>query len=561
MVPNGPLTFPDSPRSELDRVLSELVAVANDVLTTESRLRALLRANEAIVQQLDLPVVLQRIIEVAVELVGADYGALGVIATHGGLEQFIHVGIADDLAAKIGHLPEGHGILGAVITDPHAIRLAHLSADHRSVGFPASHPPMEAFLGVPVRVRDEVYGNLYLTNSEAREFSADDEQLVTALAATAGFAIGNARLYAETALRQAWSAASAEITASLLSSETTDSMALISSRVLTLADAELVCVALATDDPNEVAIASATGDRAPEVEGAVLDVSGSILAEVLAGGPPRIVDEAAATSTLPKLALGPTLVVPLAAAGTILGVLLVSRRAGAAPFSAAELDMAADFAGQGSLSMELARARADQQRALLLEDRSRIARDLHDHVIQQLFAAGLELQSVALSTAGDNGPRIEGTISMLDAATIQIRTAIFALTGAPTGAIRDQLVAVVSELGGSFATTPQVGFVGPIDLVLTGRLAHDVVAVVREGLTNVAKHASATVVSLTVSVADDVVTVEIIDNGVGISTGSRQSGVDNLRQRASLRGGSFSLASADGTTRMQWTVPLEEVDA
>ena len=557
MVPNGPLTFPDSPRSELDRVLSELVAVANDVLTTESRLRALLRANEAIVQQLDLPIVLQRIIEVAVELVGADYGALGVIAPDGRLEQFIHVGIPDELAAQIGHLPEGHGLLGAVISDPHAIRMGHLSQDERSVGFPAAHPPMEAFLGVPVRVRDEVYGNLYLTNREAREFSADDEQLVTALAATAGFAIGNARLFAETALRQAWSAASAEITASLLSSETTDSMALISSRVLTLADAELVCVALATDDPLEVAITSASGARAAQVEGTIVEVDGSVLGELLAGGPPRIVDEQSATSTLPRLALGPTLAVPLAAAGEVMGVLVVSRRSGAKGFSAAELDMAADFAGQGSLSMELAQARSDQQRALLFEDRSRIARDLHDHVIQQLFAAGLELQSVALGAAVDDGPRIEGAISMLDAATLQIRSAIFALTGAPTGAIRDQLVAVVSDLGTSFATTPHLAFVGPIDLVLTGRLAHDVVAVVREGLTNVAKHASASNVSLTVSAVDDLVTVEIIDNGVGVVAGPNESGVANLRRRAALRYGHFSLESADGETRLLWSVALE----
>ena len=557
MVPNGPLTFPDSPRSELDRVLSELVAVANDVLTTESRLRALLRANEAIVQQLDLPIVLQRIIEVAVELVGADYGALGVIAPDGRLEQFIHVGIPDELAAQIGHLPEGHGLLGAVISDPHAIRMGHLSRDDRSVGFPAAHPPMEAFLGVPVRVRDEVYGNLYLTNREAREFSADDEQLVMALAATAGFAIGNARLFAETALRQAWSAASAEITAALLDSETTDSISLISSRVLTLANAELVCVALATGEPREAVITSASGARAAEIDGTLVEVSGSVLGEILAGGPPRIVDEAAATSTLANLALGPTLAVPLAAAGEVMGVLVVSRRSGAKGFSAAELDMAADFAGQGSLSMELARARADQQRALLFEDRSRIARDLHDHVIQQLFAAGLELQSVALGAAVDDGPRIDGAISMLDAATLQIRTAIFALTGAPTGAIRDQLVAVVSELGTSFATTPQLAFVGPIDLVLTGRLAHDVVAVVREGLTNVAKHASASKVSLTVSAVDDLVTVEIIDNGVGVVAGPIESGVANLRRRAALRDGHFLLESSEGETRLLWSVALE----
>ncbi|HAM25798.1 MAG TPA: hypothetical protein DCP11_03615, partial [Microbacteriaceae bacterium] len=196
------LTFPDEPRAELDRALSELVARAQEVLTTQGRLRALLRANQAVVEQLDLPVVLRRIVESAVGLVGAQYGALGVIAPQGGLEQFINVGMTPDEVTAIGHLPEGHGLLGALIDNPRPIRLQHLSEDPRAAGFPAEHPAMDSFLGVPVRVRDEVYGNLYLTNQSSGGFSKEDEELVTALAATAGFAIDNARLFAETRRRQ-----------------------------------------------------------------------------------------------------------------------------------------------------------------------------------------------------------------------------------------------------------------------------------------------------------------------------------------------------------------------
>jgi GAF domain-containing protein len=244
MTDGHDFTFPDQTRSELDEALDVLVAKAKDVRATQGRLRALLRANQAVVQQLDLPVVLRRIVESAVELVRAEYGALGVVSPDGRLEQFITVGMPDELIAHIGHLPEGHGLLGALIDDPRTIRLPVLSEDSRSAGFPQGHPSMESFLGVPIKVRDEVFGNLYLTNQASGRFSADDEQLVTALAATAGIAIDNARLFAETRRRQAWSAASAEITSTLLSSEHSDSISTVATRVLALADADVVWMLL-----------------------------------------------------------------------------------------------------------------------------------------------------------------------------------------------------------------------------------------------------------------------------------------------------------------------------
>jgi GAF domain-containing protein len=201
------LAFPDAPRSKLDHLLAELVDAAQDVLATQGRLRSLLNATRAVSGELDLPAVLRRIIEAAVDLVGARYGAIGVIAPDGSLEQFIHVGMSDELVQQIGALPEGHGLLGALIEEQAPIRLEVLSQDPRSSGFPAHHPPMDSFLGVPIRVRAEVYGNIYLSESEAGSFSEEDQELLIALAGAAGAAIDHARLFDESRRRQEWAAA------------------------------------------------------------------------------------------------------------------------------------------------------------------------------------------------------------------------------------------------------------------------------------------------------------------------------------------------------------------
>ncbi|MGI8668133.1 MAG: GAF domain-containing protein, partial [Jatrophihabitans sp.] len=218
-------------RLELNELLAQLIGRAQDVMRTQSRLRGLLRANRTIVGDLALPVVLRRILEAACELVHARYGALGVIAPDGGLEQFIHVGMAEETVAKIGRLHDGKGLLGALIDDPRPIRLARMSDDPRSVGFPPHHPPMGSFLGVPIRVRDEVYGNLYLTGHDETEVSAEDEELVLSLAASAGVAIENARLFAESGRRQEWLQASTEITRQLLSSEGEEPLQVIARRL------------------------------------------------------------------------------------------------------------------------------------------------------------------------------------------------------------------------------------------------------------------------------------------------------------------------------------------
>jgi signal transduction histidine kinase len=556
-------TFPDDARGELDRALSDLMNRAQDVLATQGRLRALLRANQAVIEHIDLPVVLRRIVEAGVELVGAQYGALGVISPDGGLEQFIHVGMPEELAVAIGHLPEGHGLLGALIEDPHAIRIPELSADSRSVGFPAHHPPMHSFLGVPIRVRDEVYGNLYLSNQATGEFSDEDESLITALAATAGIAIENARLFAETHRRQAWAAASAEITGALLSSDDVDVIATLATRVLGLADADVVWVLQASDDSDLMRVGTARGIDEDLIQGTLIPLAGSLSASVLEGRQPRLIDDSAEYNLVLSgdRALGPVMAVPLVSLGRTTGVMLVGRLRQAPRFRRSDLEMAADFAGQASVAMELSIARATRERVALLEDRGRIARDLHDHVIQQLFAAGMELQTVAGATSPQIAARITQTVADIDASISHIRTVVFALSRPSQdhhAPVRHVIIDLANEVAPRLARTPNVSFSGPVDLVITGDLADDVIAVVREALMNVVKHAAAQNTSVELAITDADVQLRITDDGHGAKDSTRRSGVSNLQQRATQRGGSFVFDSDDTGTRLTWTVPLGE---
>lgn len=565
MTDGHQFSFPDDSRGELDRALDDLMTRARDVLGTQGRLRALLKANQAVIEHIDLPVVLRRIVESALELVGAQYGALGVIAPDGALEQFINVGMSPELVTQIGHLPEGHGLLGALIENPHPIRIPRLSEDPRSVGFPLHHPPMGSFLGVPIRVRDEVYGNLYLSNQSSGEFSEEDEQLVTALAATAGIAIENARLFAETRRRQSWAAASAEITAALMSSDDSDVLSILAARVLTLSDADVVWVLQPTTDPEVMVVRTARGIDDSRLQGQRLVTKNSLSASVVEGRQPRLIDDSSdfEVALSGGRAIGPVMAVPLVSSGKVTGVLLVGRLRGVARFSRADLELAAGFAGQASVAMELTAARVDRQRVAMLEDRGRIARDLHDRVIQQLFATGLELQSIAGSASPDLAERIALSVNSMDASISQIRTVIFALsvpTTDPHDTVRHSIINLANELAPRLARTPSVSFSGPVDLVITKDLAEDVIAVTREALVNVVKHASAEHTSIDLAVIDGEIRLEIIDDGRGAAGQSRRSGVSNLEQRAILRGGAFLFDSNEGGTRLRWCVPLESVE-
>jgi signal transduction histidine kinase len=561
-----PYTFPDAPRGELDLALDNLVEKARDVLKIQGRLRSLLRANQAVIENIDLPVVLERIVSAAVELVGAKYGALGVIAPDGTLEQFINVGMTPEEIQHIGHLPTGHGLLGALVADPRPIRLEHLSDDDRSAGFPAHHPPMGSFLGVPVRVRDEVYGNLYLSNQASGSFSSEDEQLVIALAATAGVAIENARLFAETHRQQEWASASSDFASALLSTED-GALATLAKRVHEITDAHAVWVLLPTPDATQFLVGTACGIDQERLQGRTVTTSAAILARVVESQEPQLGVEGLPSDIVfsDGSELGAIMAIPFVTVGLVRGILVVGRANGGHRFNDGDLGLAADFARQSSVAMELAAARADRQKMLLLEDRGRIARDLHDHVIQQLFATGLELQSISgIINPGPIAERIAESVANIDASISQIRTVIFALSASSTDArvtVRHRIIDLANEVSASLGSVPSVSFAGPVDLVVDDSLASEIVAVTREALANVAKHAEAQQTIVSVAVRDSLVVVEITDDGRGMGTGegssARRSGLANLEKRALLRGGSLLIDSTSGGTRLCWTVPYE----
>lgn len=564
----------EGPRLELDELLTQLVDRAQDVMAAQGRLRGLLRANRLIVGDLALPVVLRRIVEAACELVHAPYGALGVIAPGGGLEQFIHVGIPADDVARIGHLPQGLGLLGALIEDPHAIRLRNIADDPRSVGFPPGHPHMRSFLGVPIRVRGEVCGNLYLTGHDVREISAEDEELVTSLAATAGVAIENARLFEESRRRQDWLQASTEITRQLLASDGEEPLQVIARRLQQIADADVVNVVLPTPDGERLKVEVATGVGADQLVAISYPMQDTVSQLVLDSGQPVLLadistEHGRTVHLIDVVRVGPLMVLPLVGTQRVRGALVVGRLQGRTRFTDADVDMATTFANHAAVALELADARADRARITLLEDHDRIARDLHDHVIQRLFGAGLTVESVGAGLGEDpRAPRLAQVVDDIDETIRQIRTSIFQLRGTlgPHGdAVRAQLLALVTELAPLLGFSPRVDFSGPVDALVSEAVLDDVSAVVREGLSNIARHAHAGSATVRVHAAHGQLVLEIADDGVGVGDTTRRSGLANLSQRAVARGGSFSLSSptqrgasgdAEGGTSLLWTIPL-----
>ncbi|SIT69412.1 GAF domain-containing protein [Microbacterium sp. RU33B] len=531
----------------------------SDLAPHERRLQDLLQASTSIVERLDLEEVLRRIVEAGMRLVGARYGALGVIGPDGGLERFIHVGADRHVVAQIDHPPEGLGVLGAVIADGAPIRLRHLHDDARSVGFPAHHPAMDSFLGVPVRVGADVYGTLYLTESAAGGFSSEDEDLVVALAATAGIAIENARLYDVARTREVWNATIADVMAAMLDITGDDVLDVIAERVAALIDAELVAVAVPHGE-DELRLAAVHGAVVPSLNGRVYPATGTLAARALAERQAVSVSGQPTTTMFPwQPGIGPTVAIPLIAGDETHGVLTVSRAADGSPFSAADLDMAFSFAAQASIALEVVRAREDRRRLETARDRARIARDLHDHVIQRLFGAGLALQAVSAVSSPDVTETIESQIDAIDAAIKDIRTIVFALSsGERRGSerIKDRLLDVIADMTSSWEAPPRVTFEGPLDAVVDAELADDLVGALRELLANVTRHAHAHHVDVSVSMADGTARLSVRDDGRGIPEGGRRSGLHNLAERAILHDGRMSILTSPAGTSVEWTAAV-----
>ncbi|MEV0987023.1 GAF domain-containing protein [Streptomyces sp. NPDC049949] len=559
------------PRLRLDELLDELQVRMDEVRGTRDRLNGLLEAVMSVGRELDLPQVLRGIVEAAVVLVDAEYGALGVIGDDQKLAQFLPVGISGELRAQIGDLPSGHGILGELIRHPEALRLSELSEHPASYGFPAHHPPMHSFLGVPIRVREDVFGNLYLTEKRGgTEFDEEDEAVLSTLAVAAGIAIENARLFEEVRLRERWLAASSDITSALLSGTPRDEVLEgMMERAKDIAGADMGIFYL-LGPTGELRGSLALGEGA-EAHRDILPGTENTLAEAaLANGGLITVadvatDERVTVQTERWTGFGPAVAVTVGTKEKLSGVMMLARRHGRPVFAPAEVAPLAGFAGQAALALELADRRHDAEQMSLLADHDRIARDLHDLAIQRLFATGMTLQSAQRFVDHPQASeRLARAVDDLDATIKIIRSTIFGLreheaAGKPLK-LRSRTVQAIDEAAAVLGFTPALSMEGLIDTDVPAAVAEEVLAVVGEALTNVARHARAARAEVSVVAADGTLTVTLTDDGIGLPDGGRRSGLRNLAERAEKLGGSMAVAArgaGERGTRLEWRVPLK----
>ncbi|WP_051970040.1 sensor histidine kinase [Kitasatospora azatica] len=582
-----PHRVPEISSLGLDTLVTEVSERLQSAAAVTDRMQRLLEAVVSVGAGLDLHATLERIAAGAAELVDARYAALGVISPDGhGLSDFIHLGIDDETAVRIGDLPAGRGILGALIEKPEPLLLDDLTGDPRSVGFPPHHPPMRSFLGEPIRVRDEVFGNIYLTEKRGGGgFTPEDAQVLHALAAAAGVAIENSRLYEEGRRRERWIAGAAAVTTALLSTdEAHAALAVAAEQVRELADAALGMIMLPTGDGG-LRVSHASGEAAEFVVGEL--VPGAGYAAQLRDGESVFIDD---MSQDPQLVMrlarnfGPSMALPMVAAGRVLGGLVVWRERGARPFTESEKQLAATFASQAALALRLAEGQRDQQRLAVFQDRDRIARDLHDLVIQRLFATGMMLESAARrAVVPEVKVRLGTAVDELDATIQEVRTTIYALQhddhGDEPDTLRTRVLREGSQAAAALGFKPSMAFVGPVESLVGDATARQLLAALREMLSNTARHARASRVSVEVDTTvyldpqghpvsgDPEATVRpgrpgvlltVTDDGVGIPEGGRRSGLANLRRRAeNLGGAAWHEPGPDRRgTRVRWSARL-----
>ena len=552
--------------------MTEQTSGPSAALSTEERLGGLLDAVVGLAGDLDLGSVLERIATVAGRLVGAEYAALAVLGTgpERRLREFVTHGLTDAQRAEIGDLPRGHGILGLIIDEPGPLRLEHLGDHPASFGFPPNHPPMDTFLGALIRIRDKVFGNLYLTQKRAPGgFTDQDEELLVALAAAAGVVIENARLYEESARRRRWLEAAMAITAALLAPVEQDAaLRLVADRARDVAGADIAAVLLSgSADRLVVEVASGVPD---DVVGTSVPIEGSLSGSVVGSGQMLVVEDPAAglgTAWDPVLRDvkpdgGPMVLLPMRSANGVDGVLTVGwTRANAQGFHETDIQLPAAFAEQAALALQVATLRQDQALLAVVEDRHRIARDLHDLVIQRLFAVGLALENTTrLTDPPAVTARVVTAVDDIDATIKEIRRTIFELSSPQQGPqLRRRLIDVVADTTGWLGFEPEVRISGPVDTAVSPQAREHLLATLREALSNIARHAAAGAVQVAVSVGGH--------GAAGarrrsrLHPGERESGLRNMRTRAESLGGRFAVRSAPGRgTELTWRVPLVPAD-
>ncbi|EGD55701.1 GAF domain-containing sensor histidine kinase [Gordonia neofelifaecis] len=536
-------------RRDLAEVHAALDALAHASVGDPTALRDLLEAVLLVGRGLELDQALQRIVEVAADVLSARYCALGVRGPELGLQAFVHTGIAPEIRATMGPLPVGRGVLGELLHHPEVLRIPKLSDHPASVGFPPNHPPMDTFLGAPIIVRDELFGSIYLTEKQGEpEFTPLDEKIVAVLAVAAGIAVDNARAFERAQARVRWMQVIAdrgsEPLAGTALTYTLDGLCRDVSALTGAVDAFIVAgstlvghtgAAVCTEDLFELLDPDGGGE------------DGELIVRELSAGSAPWLRRGARWASMQPLQAGRGM--------SAIVVTHTDRR-----YWTGE-----EVAGlQGTARVaSLALAYADQQQLArdlqVLEDRHRIARDLHDLVIQRLFAIGMSLQTMQAG-AGLDDDRMEQVITDLDGTIAQIRTSIFDLQGMPghgdAATLRRRVLDVVAELATHAPIVPSVAFLGPVDTLVPDVLAPHIEAVLREGISNALRHSGAEHIRVRI-VADDVVTVEVSDDGRGIPATASQSGLANLTRRADDCDGNFTITtSATSGTTITWTAPL-----
>ena len=553
---------------EFDDLLREVLNRVQGVLDEQARLRLLLDAVVTMAADLSLDGVLSRIVAIAGTLVDAQYAALGVLdaGPQRRLHTFVHHGMDSGVVTEIGELPTGHGLLGLLIDEPRPIRLHDIAAHPASYGFPEHHPPMSSFLGVPVRIRDKVFGNLYLTEKVGGgDFTDEDEAIVIALAAAAGVTIENARLYEEAERRQLWLHATAEITALLGdATQSQDALQLVADRAREVSGADVSWVVAGADAESlELRVVSGVSPDVAAMR--ELSMLHSLAAQVVDTGKAVVVSDLASdpravdpSSSLGWPRLGPAVVVPLGSGSGLEGALALAwTPEHGAEFDSVDAALPTSFAEQAALALQIARSREAQQRLELLEDRDRIGRDLHDLVIQRLFAVGLSLESAArVAEVPDVSARLERAVDELDGTIKDIRRTIFALgTMDASTDVQTEIERIVDRAAATLKFQPKLLIEGPIRSLVGALVAPDLLAVLGEALSNASRHSEASSVEVLVSAGEDVV-VRVTDDGKGMDDGVLESGLDNMRQRAQKHGGTFAVQSEPGAgTTIMWTVP------
>ncbi|MEU7020678.1 GAF domain-containing protein [Streptomyces sp. NPDC046203] len=546
-------------------------------LSTEltARVPLLLEAMRSVGTGLELHTTLDRICETAAALAGARYAAIGVVdEERDGLSDFVTYGVSEDIARRIGHRPDGHaGLLGALIRDPRTIRLADVAADPRAAGFPPGHPPMRTFLGVPIKVQGEIFGNLYLAEkNDGGEFNDYDVHMVRVLATEAGIAIGNARLYEAARQRERWIDGSVAVTTALLSGgDADDALTVVAEQARRLADAGAGIVLLPAEEGGLEVVAVST-DQTSRTLGLVIPPESPVTESLLEGEAVFLDDAAGDPRMATPLAAeyGPAMLLPLQSGGRVLGALAVPRARGARPFTEAERTLAAQFASQAALALMMAEAQRDRERLAVYEDRDRIARDLHDLVIQRLFATGMMLESAqrkSIVPAVRDG--VGKAVDELDVTIQEIRTAIFALQQGPAEApsgLRTRVLREINTAAVPLGFKPAHRFLGAIDATVGELTGKNLIAALREALSNAFRHAEASrievVLDATVTLADGTpgVRLSVADDGIGIPSGGRRSGLRNLARRAESLGGASwcdpGIGEDGAGTTVVWQAPL-----